>query len=1232
MFKYNPYNSFMKENRLIYMAGPATPGTPGTPTTPTPPPAEEEQQRRNQGLDLINADQQNEQLRHYSSKTLEELNRLKEKTVPFIEDNSIVSEMDQNISEINEYNYYGKFLQHTLRSIDTNNSFWLLPAETEGKAESLQAFKDSLFHARKTLGISGVSTASIDAVATKKQAMDVVRSMMRKVKEQKDKAERTFLDRVDSTLLREIDKIEENYKNSPQKTEAMKKQVAALRETIDLLRKISGKSKPQRIQILTEYTGSNEYIHLGTPSEQVKELERHVQGAPGVREALIGLKAHLLSYGVKAGDVNNLRQIILGLLNKHVARETNLNKKKKLTSVREKLQDMDESTREMKDFIGSNWYLISPEEYEVDMTTEELKSIDEEPDFTNDITMRLELMHGIKAREGYSEEAKTDSKKSENVDTASVEKSFRELREEKKKKVDPLVAAIKGKAQAMIDRIDNELFPIISTQFKGEDKKDLKDQHTEGLVSAKKSLAGWMDMDKTYDMMLEGPAAFEWEIDKDGNVIEKEGVNPGIAQYIALATDPRASESVKKGALLSATEMMDLAKATLDDPKNVLEKFMPEYNNSISGYKTHLLNKTRQSLNTKYQIYFLSVQDFQHMGEKLVEWAKRKYNRRSDAHMGDFGTKLFKGLPGPLKTASNEFDRLKEHAEIEEVEQYENAYKNKDAWMIMEKMETTKNVDEFKACIKLLSHHGRMRLENIKFWKQLMYFSHGTVQFDVNNPEAETGRKHMFEEKLSKAIGYIWDFDTYEKWVQENGTNAGQEREKYNSYCDQTAESAGGIDGAMATMLSAYKAEKKHGHIPKIDPHKFEKLIHYGIDKGKGSPESKLYFLIQGVACGLLPHSTLSKISSLKINDYPVIDLLGSGTERGERPTPKDVKEWARIDWDLNQPGAAFHKWWYTKLLHMPKIYQRVSKALVQGISQDHDDATGWFGAADMNTMKTVLSENAQGLRMPPTGIQNATVGILHYFDNLMEFGNELPLEGESGLYDQFARLAGAFAVMDGITSDRMFKGHLNYFRWRGSDEREPRSTYLYKSSYGRGTGGADLAAKGRKTQLGFTSGLRTKDYVSTIREYMAIFDKDYFGFLMNKSSSASPGDIAGLVNQMKARYGQNVFEGKDPTTGDALHEATQIFVKNAMRTNEGKRRFMSMRSTILQDHRDLIKTTGIQTDCVFSRLDYINQHKKELDDEIAGKGHGLHSHALHAAGAHGEGSIENQQGHKLAA
>ena len=770
---------------------------------------------------------------------------------------------------------------------------------------------------------------------------------------------------------------------------------------------------------------------------------------------------------------------------------------------------------------------------------------------------RIKILEYLKTHDAMLWESEQDKATfeadKESLTPEGLRAKIKDLRARKAAEVDPYLAQIKTKADQLEAKVDGKVRRAIEETFK--DNDSLRGEHLKRLDKVKEQLEGWRNINFFDIAFGTGSVDLASMIGSDGKMLSDEdlkskNISPGAEDWIALSEAHGVSEDVRKSALLTAADMLMVAEKTMGRPKEVLDMTMMDYDKEIDRYITNITEVGEPQ--GGYTIYFLSLYDFKHMGEKLVEWAKRKYNRRSDNLLGRFGVSLLSDLPGPLKTAANEFDRLKEQSELDEVNQYKESYSNKDAWQVIEVMHNTRNQDEMKACMYLLADLGRIRWDDPQIWRQLMYFGHGAIQFDTENPENEVRNQGRLHEKLQKIVGVIWDFDTFQTWQSTNESNYSSKMESHKDFCDKNAESEGTLDLVLKQDLESFKRDITAGKVPKIDPQRFEKMINYNIEFGKGSPEGKLYYLIQGVACGLLSRDTASRINSKWINAYPVIDVFGSETEAGSKPTMDDIRRWAKLDGDKNEPDAAFHHWFYTYVMHRPRVYQRVDKALTQGMGQDHDDATCWFGAMSANTAKTILSQNAQGFRMPMTGYQNATVGMLHYLDTIMEGYPEMgedPRDETSG-YSQIIRFANMFTTFDGITAGRMFKERTDFFKWNGEEERHPRSDGVYKTAYGRNK-------------------MTTQNYLNTMRGYLSALEPEFFDFLFHSQSKTND-QIQKFCQKKQEEYGVTDLFGPGgvPQNADQLHQSVSTFLKFVLATTEGRERIRTMRASVIQDHR----------------------------------------------------------------
>jgi hypothetical protein len=336
------------------------------------------------------------------------------------------------------------------------------------------------------------------------------------------------------------------------------------------------------------------------------------------------------------------------------------------------------------------------------------------------------------------------------------------------------------------------------------------------------------------------------------------------------------------------------------------------------------------------------------------------------------------------------------------------------------------------------------------------------------------------------------------------------------------------------------KKHKEGGREAKVDPILYEKIIEYAIYYGKMGPEEKLYYLIQGIATGLLAPDRGSVINSAKINDYPSIDWFGSPTARGPKPTLADVQEVAQYD----EPG--FFDWYHRVAMTCDRVTQRVDKTLTQGNKLDHDDLTAFLAYMSETTTDTMLGKNTDGFRLPLTGVQNGTISMLHYMDNMAENADLMPNTPEA-----FTRFVGSFARYDAITMNRMYRRQGNdYFRWGLVDyNAKPRYVGFYKEVYGRDQ-------------------LTAKQNMEKVRGYLSVLDPIFFDKIFNYSKAEMKDSEAQAIAQEAIdRYGtEDVFAGDIPKTVDELYQAASKLTAFVLRQHPEK--FQEMRKKIKSEHK----------------------------------------------------------------
>ncbi|MEK7146484.1 MAG: hypothetical protein AAB802_04900 [Patescibacteria group bacterium] len=740
-----------------------------------------------------------------------------------------------------------------------------------------------------------------------------------------------------------------------------------------------------------------------------------------------------------------------------------------------------------------------------------------------------------------------------------LEKEFQALIDLKKEKIDPVVATIESevdKTLALLDELEAKIKDpngiIKDDGFRSGELKTLE-SFRERLIGRKGEDTGYKGLDKSFDRLLLSEEARK---DKDGNqeVLQMAG------QSIPLKEGLKSQIEILKNSSLPAEE---LRKYSL----GLHEAFERARNLMIStaDYKINDLKPFREQIQTQLNIYnepvpdqnatawvFLSPYDFKTGFDKVTEWAKRRYTRASTYRVGVAGSQVFKPLEtmniplvgAALKTLPNEFDQAKENAEQEEVNRYKQFMANKDEWQVMDIARTTENQDEFKACLFLLSEYGRIRWDDPQILGRFNYFQKN-VYFNIENAEglsAETANQSRFYDKLRRACG-MWDYGTFNGLENTNNSNYESRINGYYEKFDRLAEQPGG--GLQLRLYDLLKAHKNVGRDAKVDPHEYEGIIRYAIDKGRMSPEDRMYYLIQGIAVGLLNHNRASAINSKSSNNFPPIEYFAASTKRGPKATVNDIIEVAAIDYEQNKPGPLFKEWFHTKAMKLPGVTQRLDKALTQGLRLDHDDQGSYGCHMGAGTMENLLTARADGFQLPSTGVQNVSSSMLFWLDSKAKTLDHTDPQDKQDL----ARLVASFTTLDAISNDRMYRGKTNYFRWTPSSlDANPRVD-------GQG------AIYGRKD-------MTVRNYLEKTQSYIKLLDPQFFTPLF-EGKVRTDADVKMLVAKLEERYpGLNYFgESTGQITGvDQLYKSVETYVNFLLERNP--KVALDMAKKIDEDHK----------------------------------------------------------------
>ncbi len=442
------------------------------------------------------------------------------------------------------------------------------------------------------------------------------------------------------------------------------------------------------------------------------------------------------------------------------------------------------------------------------------------------------------------------------------------------------------------------------------------------------------------------------------------------------------------------------------------------------------------------RIRFLSILDVIQLYKDTVEDFKTIWKRNQQRALQEVGNVLNDALTKAGKkipiAGDRYFAKLRGYherryagAELESVDKWKKSMERWDSHEIINSTGNSTNLDQIRGGIEMLCDRGEMDWNDEKIWRVLKKKSR------LNMPIEACRRDDVLRDIwLRRMVSDIWkDKELFYKWRTNNDSNTNSHKQKFIQTVDQFSNVQGGLSGSLQRQLQLYmnwKEASEHAghHIPfpdEVKPHLYEQIIEYSIKNGKMTMEQKMYYLVQGVASGLLSIERLRALAGQNggiINFFPYIEYFYG--KNNTLPEIERIAKSLREESTPNNPSAPFKPgvkttlWLHFNVAREEAVRARLSKGSTRiAETIDHEDIPFFITQMDyseMDTMADVISGSRQ--KVTPEGWKNAYVGFNSKFKI---FANCALLEkkGLERLSRSDARMLaqnlGAYIYMDNI-------------------------------------------------------------------------------------------------------------------------------------------------------------------------------------------------------------------------
>lgn len=421
---------------------------------------------------------------------------------------------------------------------------------------------------------------------------------------------------------------------------------------------------------------------------------------------------------------------------------------------------------------------------------------------------------------------------------------------------------------------------------------------------------------------------------------------------------------------------------------------------------------------------FLSIEDFVQAGKQFMEYWKRRMTRRVEDHAARINMAIFGGSGMGLEATA-----AQQKVEAGEVGEWEGRIDKLDPIQLEALLDNlaksaTPDRDRFKAILRTLAKKGRLNWRKPSVWKilnklqDLVYFREDDPDL-LNNP-------NLLRLKLAKAIGAFYDQDEFPGLDQSNASSYDSEMNKFIPLHKETPTTLG---KKMEEILVRNRSGEKTAN-----PIEYESIIDFCISSGRSFAENATFYLIAGIADGILaPNRGLAMATKGENSTvWPPVQWFETATPSQAYYQKLCADNFAE-DYEAGSlvgegRGEKFRNWVFTDMVNKPIIADRVDKSASKA-KWDPDWCRTVTCMGNAEHIRQFLAGQGGRIVAQPAAVAASYVGMLQYLE-------ENAINPKRVGRADFARLAGSIVMQEGIISGTAYGSDL-YTR-QVNNEQEP--------------------------------------------------------------------------------------------------------------------------------------------------------------------------------------------------
>ncbi|MCK5610959.1 hypothetical protein KAR91_54305 [Candidatus Pacearchaeota archaeon] len=417
---------------------------------------------------------------------------------------------------------------------------------------------------------------------------------------------------------------------------------------------------------------------------------------------------------------------------------------------------------------------------------------------------------------------------------------------------------------------------------------------------------------------------------------------------------------------------------------------------------------------------FLSLEDLFQVAVNMKEFISRRSKRRVADHSARIGMALFDKIPF-LSDFATESSAQKEKAEADEVSEWEGRLSNKDVPTLYDMLnDISKNIDpnkdQFKAILRVLADKGALDWRTEPIWIILSKLQN-VAKLSVNDPLIRNDF-NLLRSRIKSAMGEIWDKDEFLNLENKNESGYKSRKDAHNAKIDK---SSGNIGGQLESLYLKYI----NGRQGEVEPAEYEALIEYAIVNGRYNAEKSLFYLVAGMATGILSPDrgeALDNHSSV----FPALDWISMSSNC------KTTEQWRQLceenfgnefrKGSLDSENSTFINYYHTTVANSFGFQQRMTKAVSADKKWDPDWCRAIASAGNAHVMRIHMAGTSGRVQLTEKHAENTIAGMLQWFE-------ENAKNPEGNWKDNFIERMSALAMSEAIYAGVAYSSDKNFFR-----------------------------------------------------------------------------------------------------------------------------------------------------------------------------------------------------------